>query len=47
VPHRGRHSVGLVAGIGIGRWFMSNYENVGDRRDPRIDVASIVREQSR
>ncbi len=34
--------IGLVAGIGIARWFMSNYENLGYRWELRMQPSTIV-----
>jgi len=34
--------LGLVAGIGLARWFMSNYENLGYRWQLRMQVSTIV-----
>jgi putative ABC transport system permease protein len=34
--------IGLVAGIGIARWFMSNYENLGYRWELRMRPSTIV-----
>ena len=34
--------IGLVAGIGIARWFMSNYENLGYRWELRMQTSTLV-----
>jgi putative ABC transport system permease protein len=34
--------LGLVAGIGVARWFMSNYENLGYRWELRMQSSTIV-----
>ena len=34
--------LGLVAGIGLARWFMSNYENLGYRWQLRMQTSTIV-----
>ncbi len=34
--------IGLVAGIGLARWFMSNYENLGYRWELRIQTSTVV-----
>jgi putative ABC transport system permease protein len=34
--------IGLIAGIGIARWFMSNYENLGYRWELRMQPSTIV-----
>jgi len=34
--------IGLVAGIGIARWFMSNYENLGYRWELRMQTSTVV-----
>jgi putative ABC transport system permease protein len=33
---------GLVAGVGIARWFMSNYENLGYRWELRMQPSTIA-----
>ena len=33
--------IGLVAGIGIARWFMSNYENLGYRWELRMQTSTL------
>jgi putative ABC transport system permease protein len=34
--------VGLLAGIGLARWFMSNYENLGYRWELRVQPSTVV-----
>ena len=34
--------IGLVAGIGLARWFMSNYENLGYRWELRIQTSTVA-----
>jgi ABC-type lipoprotein release transport system permease subunit len=34
--------IGLVAGVGMARWFMSNYENLGYRWELRMQPSTIV-----
>ena len=34
--------IGLLAGIGLARWFMSNYENLGYRWELRMQTSTVV-----
>ena len=34
--------IGLIAGIGLARWFMSNYENLGYRWELRMQTSTVV-----
>ncbi len=34
--------IGLVVGIGLARWFMSNYENLGYRWELRIQTSTVA-----